>query len=75
MLPWYFEKRAESLRFFADRGHEQVIAGYYDSRPEKIADWLSAAQPVVKSVRGVMYTTWRNDYSALEKFSALVGGH
>ena len=27
---WNGDKAAESLKFFADRGHSQVIAGYYD---------------------------------------------
>jgi len=69
ILPWYFEKRAESLKFFADRGHRQVIAGYYDARPEQIADWLTAARAVPGSVVGVMYTTWESKYADLEKFS------
>ena len=43
IVPWYFAKRAESLKFFADRGHQQVIAGYYDAKPERIKEWLDAA--------------------------------
>ena len=70
ILPWNFEKRNESLKFFAERGHKQVIAGYYDANPARVAEWLSAAKTVGGSVLGVMYTTWRNDYSNLEKFSA-----
>lgn len=72
VLPWYFEKRAESLKFFADRGHRQVIAGYYDAKPERIADWLTAARATPGSVLGVMYTTWRNNFSDLEKFAEVV---
>ena len=72
IVPWYFEKRAESLKFFADRGHRQVIAGYYDADPAKVADWLAAAKKVPGSVLGVMYTTWKNDYSNLEKVSTAI---
>ena len=72
ILPWYFEKRAESLKFFAERGNKQVIAGYYDADPDKVADWLAAAKKVPGSVLGVMYTTWKNDYSNLEKFSTAI---
>jgi hypothetical protein len=72
IVPWFYDKRAESLRFFAGRGHKQVIAGYYDSEREKVGDWLSAAKEVPGSVLGVMYTTWKNDYSNLEKFSATI---
>lgn len=73
LLPWYFEKRAQSLKFFADRGHKQVIAGYYDHRPEQVKDWLSAAKATPDSVIGVMYTTWRNKYDDLEAFGQLIG--
>jgi hypothetical protein len=68
VVPWYFEKRAESLKFFANRGHSQLIAGYYDHNPAQIKEWLKAAQGV-SNVRGIMYTTWRAAYGDLEKFA------
>ncbi|NBV20404.1 MAG: hypothetical protein EBS05_00160 [Proteobacteria bacterium] len=67
ILPWYFGRRAESLKFFADRGHPQVIAGYYDSKPEQIRDWLAAGKGL-PGLNGVMYTTWQRKYGDLEKF-------
>ena len=69
IVPWYYEKRAESLKFFADRGHRQVIAGYYDSKPARIKDWLGAAKATPGSVVGAMYTTWHRNYTDLEAFS------
>jgi hypothetical protein len=69
IVPWYFEKRVESLKFFADRGHHQVIAGYYDHNPAQIKDWLQAAQNL-PNIDGVMYTTWANRYTDLEAFAA-----
>src|SRR5262249_26929342 len=33
VVNWNFGEREESLRFFAGRGHRQVIAGYYDADP------------------------------------------
>jgi hypothetical protein len=71
ILPWYFEKRAASLKFFADRGHHQIIAGYYDHKPEQIADWLSTAQGL-PNIDGVMYTTWRHDFQNIERFAQVV---
>lgn len=68
ILPWHFEKRAKSMKFFADRGHRQVIAGYYDAKPGRIRDWLTATEGI-NGVLGVMYTTWRNNYSDLEGFA------
>ncbi len=72
IVPWYFEKRAESLKFFAERGHKQVIAGYYDGKVEKVKDWLIAAKGVPGSVVGVMYTTWVNKFGDLEAFSIAI---
>jgi hypothetical protein len=71
VVPWYFEKRRQSLKFFADRGHEQVIAGYYDARPEQVVQWLDAAK-AVPGVVGVMYTTWQHKYLDLERFGELI---
>ena len=71
IVPWYFEKRAQSLKFFAERGHHQVIAGYYDHKPEQVAEWLSAAKPHA-GVDGAMYTTWQRNYKDLEKFAEVV---
>jgi hypothetical protein len=71
IVPWYFEKRAPSLKFFADRGHRQVIAGYYDHAPEQAADWLVAAKPY-PGVEGIMYTTWEHNYADLERFAEVV---
>ena len=72
ILPWYFEKRDASLKFFADRGNKQVIAGYYDDDVNKVRDWLTAAKKVPGGVLGVMYTTWKNDYANIEKFSTAI---
>jgi len=63
-------KRVASLKFFAERGHKQILAGYYDAPPENIVPWLKDAAGV-PGVQGVMYTTWANDFSQLEKFGKL----
>jgi len=68
IMNWYFGPREKNLPFFADRGHRQVLAGYYDHKPEQIKEWLKAAAKV-KGVVGVMYTTWKQDYSNLEEFA------
>ncbi|MDB6055907.1 MAG: putative glycosyl hydrolase, partial [Verrucomicrobiales bacterium] len=66
VVPWLYEKRKESLQWFSNRGHEQIIAGYYDHRPEQIANWLSAAEGV-KGVTGYMYTTWEANYKDTQR--------
>jgi hypothetical protein len=72
VVPWYFEKRAQSLKFFAQRGHRQVMAGYYDAKPERVRDWLEVAKPF-PGVIGVIYTTWEHKYAELERFAEVVG--
>ena len=62
---------ADSLKFFADRGSPQILAGYYDADPNRITAWLEMAAKV-RGVCGVMYTTWVNDYSQLERFMQIV---
>ncbi len=64
---WYFEKRDTSLKFFANRGNPLLIAGYYDSDPAKIRDWLTSAR-AAGGAEGIMYTTWQNRYVDLERF-------
>ncbi len=68
IVNWDAEHAAESLRFFAGRGHHQVIAGYYDGAPREVKGWIDAARGV-PSVEGIMYTTWRNRYDDLEAFA------
>lgn len=70
IVPWHFSKREESLRWFAGRGHRQLIAGYYDHAPERIRDWLATARQFDRIV-GVMYTTWERRYGDLERFAEL----
>ena len=59
---------ADSLAFFADRGHEQIVAGYYDS-----GDGYASAQSELAAgaglVRGLMYTTWTGDFGELEAYA------
>lgn len=70
ILNWNFSHRDESLKFFADRGQKQIIAGYYDGDVNQIHQWLASADKV-KGVIGVMYTTWENKYDDLEAFAKL----
>jgi hypothetical protein len=70
---WNGGKAAESLKWFADRGHAQVIAGYYDGELGNFKRWDTAARGVPK-VTGFMYTTWQQKYDHLEEYGkALLG--
>lgn len=68
---WYFEQRAQSLPFFAERGHPLLIAGYYDGPVEAIDAWLAAGR-AAGGVAAVMYTTWQQRYDDLEAFAQRV---
>jgi hypothetical protein len=68
IVAWYFEQRENSLRFFSDRGHRYLIAGYYDGPVRQARDWLDTAHDV-PGYEGIMYTTWRSDYDDLEAFA------
>ena len=67
---WNLGNLNTSLKFFAGLGNPQIIAGYYDA-----ADGAAAATSEVQAaagvrgVRGLMYTTWGNNYDQLEAFA------
>jgi len=68
ILNWNLKEMESSLQFFARRGHQQVICGYYDGDPNSIRDEVKAARDV-PGVTGVMYTTWKDRYDDLETFA------
>jgi hypothetical protein len=70
---WNGGKATASLKWFADRGHEQILAGYYDHGVENFRKWDQAARGVT-GVRGFLYATWQNRYDQLEAFGALLRG-
>lgn len=70
---WYFDKRAESMQFFAARGNPVLIAGYYDGPVGQIRQWIDAV-PAKSDFRGVMYTTWQQKYGDAEAFAEKAWG-
>jgi hypothetical protein len=69
---WYLSQRDASLKFFTSRGHQILLAGYYDAPVPTMRQWLTAAATYAPSVTGTMYTTWQQNYADLEPFAALV---
>ncbi|MBA3708586.1 MAG: hypothetical protein H0W83_07195 [Planctomycetes bacterium] len=53
----------KSSQFFDGEGHQQVLS---HSSVEGIVKWLDETKG--KHIAGVMYTTWEDDYSPLEKY-------
>ncbi|WP_337177507.1 carbohydrate binding domain-containing protein [Paludisphaera sp.] len=71
---WNSGKAAESLAFFADRGHRQILAGYYDVDDlSGFTRWDAAARGV-RGVDGFMYTTWERKYWLLEEYGRAMAG-
>lgn len=69
---WGGEPRENSLRFFASRNFQTLIACYYDADTLKdVEDWLALARKTPQ-VRGLMYTTWLRRYDLLEEFGDLL---
>jgi hypothetical protein len=68
------EKAGKSLEFFSRRVQRIMIAGYYDGDAEMNRALWASAIGEASNVGGVMYTTWRGDYSKLEEFARLWWG-
>ena len=79
IMNWNLSDMTNSLKFFAGMtaqntvAHNQVIAGFYDPGDN---DGANAARTElaqaggVPGVKGLMYTTWNNNYGQLAAFAA-----
>lgn len=74
IVPWDYNIRSATLQFFAGLGNRQLIAGYYDSDPTLVTNWLNAAASY-SGICGVMYTTWISQFGALGQFEQLVANY
>jgi hypothetical protein len=76
IMNWNLGNLKSSLTWFSGENsaqptpHEQIIAGYYDSGNGAASAKTEVAQAAgIPGVMGLMYTTWRDDYSQLEEFA------
>jgi hypothetical protein len=60
---------AESVKFFATEGHPQILS---QVNPQAVVDWLRKSAPESPGIVGVIYVTWSNDFSNLEKYAQAV---
>ncbi len=71
---WGGKPRAESLRFFSERGFQTLAACYYDADDlGDVMGWLGLARKT-PGARGLMYTPWRKKYGLLPAFGDLLDG-
>jgi hypothetical protein len=76
IMNWNLDHLKESLAWFSGTNpqqpvpHEQIIAGFYD-RANAGAEARHEVEAAlgIPGIRGVMYTTWYNDYSKMEAFA------
>jgi hypothetical protein len=70
---WNGGKAAASLRFFADRGHRQILAAYYDADDlSGFHRWHDPAKGA-NGIVGFMYTTWEHKFRLLEEYGKAIG--
>lgn len=68
-VPW-----RKSVEFFANRGHKQIVAGYYDADVQRNHQAWAEATAGLPNVIGTMYTTWANNWADIEKYAQLWWG-
>jgi hypothetical protein len=76
IMNWNLDRLQNSLTWFSGSDsrqpvrHDQIIAGFYD-RGDAAAQATFDLQQAkgIGGIRGLMYTTWVDDYSQLEKFA------
>lgn len=61
------QTRRQTMEHFARLGHPQILAGFYDSSPAMITGWLKDSDGI-PGINGIMYTTWRADFSQTAEF-------
>ncbi len=64
----------KSLNFFEEKGFRQMSAPFYDNDENHIRRWKEWAQHV-QNFKGMMYTTWGNNYNYLKHFAEYAWNH
>ncbi|MDP4229758.1 MAG: glycoside hydrolase family 20 zincin-like fold domain-containing protein [Bacteroidota bacterium] len=74
IVNWNGGNSKASLKFFEKKGFSQITSPYYDvGNTSTIRAWR-IAQEGISNVRGMMYTTWANDYNFLRPFAYYAWG-
>ncbi len=77
VMNWNLFEASASLQFFDGLGNRQMIAAYYDE--DVLANynaWITAVESaaVLDTLRGVMFTTFEDNYNELENFAEVWWG-
>ncbi len=69
IVNWNGGHMSQSLNFFSKLGFSQITSPYYDvQNTNNIRAWRLAMDSI-PNMRGMMYTTWADDYSFLTPFA------
>src|SRR5581483_7722873 len=69
IVNWNGGRMSQSLSFFSKLGFSQITSPYYDiPNTNNIRAWR-LAMDTIPDMRGMMYTTWADDYSFLTAFA------
>jgi len=69
IVNWNGGNMSQSLNFFSKLGFSQITSPYYDvPNTVNMRNWR-LAMDTIPNMRGMMYTTWANDYSFLTPFA------
>lgn len=75
IVNWNGGKALASSKFFADLGQRQILSGYYDGDRDgsAIRKWIDGTRDM-PGIAGAMYTTWEDDYAAMDTWSKAAWG-
>jgi len=75
IVNWNGGLAGKNCRFFADLGLRQILSGYYDADNDGagITGWLANVRDV-PGVVGAMYTTWGDNYGAMDVWAQKAWG-
>jgi hypothetical protein len=70
VVNWNSVARGESLRFFSELGHPQIVS-VNETDPRAVQEEAIRLGRETPGVEGFMYTTWRSDYARLCSFAGM----
>jgi hypothetical protein len=75
IVNWHGGLMGKNAPFFAGLGLRQILSGYYDGDSDgaRIREWKAATKDV-PGVVGAMYTTWEDNYDAMDAWAKAAWG-
>lgn len=76
LMNWNGDTQGKNSKFFADLGLKQMLSGYYDGDTSGagIQGWLVGVKGI-PGIEGAMYTTWQDNYDAMDVWAQKAWGN